>query len=232
MNEQKKANSALAIILMLFFIIVIPFLPLLISQKLDWLEAWVYGLLCIVLFIISRILVARKNPDLLKERSQFMRQETARSWDKVLAPLVGLGSGVILLVAGFDHLYGWSHGFRPLTKIISMVFIMGGYLLGTWALVVNRYFSGMVRIQSERGHKVISSGPYRWMRHPGYISTIFTYLATPFWLDSSWAIVPALAIISLLVLRTYLEDKFLSGELDGYKDYSRKVRYRLLPGIW
>jgi protein-S-isoprenylcysteine O-methyltransferase Ste14 len=90
----------------------------------------------------------------------------------------------------------------------------------------------MVRIQAERGHRVVSSGPYRWIRHPGYAGSLLAYLASPIWLDSAWAFLPAIIITILLFIRTYLEDKTLQDELDGYREYAGKVHFRLIPGIW
>jgi protein-S-isoprenylcysteine O-methyltransferase Ste14 len=99
-------------------------------------------------------------------------------------------------------------------------------------LIENRFFSGMVRIQTDRGHHVISSGPYRWVRHPGYTGALLTYLATPIFLDSLWAFFPVLLLTMVLVIRTRLEDRTLHQKLDGYRDYASRVRYRLLPGVW
>lgn len=96
----------------------------------------------------------------------------------------------------------------------------------------NRFFSGIVRIQTERGHQVISTGPYRWMRHPGYAGVLLLYLATPIFLDSRWAFLPALFLTVVLLIRTNLEDKALQNELEGYWAYANRVRYRLLPGVW
>ena len=90
----------------------------------------------------------------------------------------------------------------------------------------------MVRIQVERGHHVVSSGPYRWVRHPGYVGALLTYLATPVFLDAGWAFLPALFLSIVLVIRTRLEDRTLQEQLEGYRDYARRVHYRLLPGIW
>lgn len=92
--------------------------------------------------------------------------------------------------------------------------------------------TGTVRIQSERGHQVVSSGPYRFVRHPGYAGALWGFLAVPVWLDSAWAFLPALLLMGILVLRTALEDKTLQAELPGYKEFTQKTRYRLLPGIW
>ncbi len=217
---------------MLVFIVGIPFLPLLISWRWGWWEAWVYAILSILGFAISRALAARRHPDLMAERARFLQHADAKSWDKLLAPLVGLGGGLIPLVAGLDMLFDWSPTFNLPLKLFALLIILAGYALGSYALIENRFFSGMVRIQRERGHRVVSSGPYRWMRHPGYAGALLTYLATPFFLDSSWAFLPVAFISLTLVIRTRLEDQTLQAELAGYRDYARQVRYRLFPGVW
>jgi protein-S-isoprenylcysteine O-methyltransferase Ste14 len=231
-NNQQKTISPRVVVQVLFFIVVIPFLPLLISWRWDWWEAWVYALSGILSFAISRGLVARRHPDLIAERARFMQHEEAKPWDKALAPLLGLGGGLVLLVAGLDALFDWSPPFSLPVKILALVIIVAGYVLGSYALVENRFFSGMVRIQADRGHQVVSSGPYRWMRHPGYAGALLTYLATPLFLDSAWAILPTLFTTGLYVLRTALEDRTLQTGLPGYAEYARKAQCRLLPGIW
>ena len=183
-------------------------------------------------FAISRALAARRHPDLLAERARFLQHEDAKPWDKTLAPLVGLGGGLIPLVAGLDAMFDWSPKFSLLVKILALVILLAGYALGSYALIENRFFSGMVRIQTDRGQQVVSSGPYSWMRHPGYAGALLTYLATPLFLDSGWVFLPTVFITILLVIRTALEDRFLQDELEGYRDYARRVRYRLLPGVW
>jgi protein-S-isoprenylcysteine O-methyltransferase Ste14 len=117
-------------------------------------------------------------------------------------------------------------------KILALAIILAGYALGSYALIENRFFSGMVRIQTDRGHNVVSSGPYHWLRHPGYAGALLAYLATPFFLDSLWAFLPAVLLTILLVIRTALEDRTLQDELTGYREYAGLVRYRLLPGLW
>jgi protein-S-isoprenylcysteine O-methyltransferase Ste14 len=232
MENQPKTITPRTILLVLFFVIVIPFLPLLISRDWDWWEAWVYAIISTLGFAISRVLAARRHPDLLAERARFLQHEDAKPWDKYLSPLVGLGGGLIPLVAGLDALFEGSTPFSQSVKILALVIILVGYTLASYALIVNRFFSGMVRIQSDRDHKVVSSGPYRWMRHPGYAGALLTYLATPFFLDSRWSFLPVIFITIILVIRTSLEDKVLQDELTGYRDYAKRVRYRLLPGIW
>lgn len=231
-QQEPKTSSPRVVILMLFFVVGIPMLPLLISWRWDWWEAWVYAAICILGFIISRVLAARRHPDLLAERARFLQHKDAKSWDNVLAPLVGLGAGLIPLVAGLDDLFGWSSPFNGPVKIVSLLVLLAGYALGAYALIENRFFSGMVRIQTERGHRVVSSGPYGWVRHPGYAGALLSYMATPFFLDSGWAFLPVLFITIALVIRTAWEDQTLQAELAGYDEYAKQVRYRLLPGVW
>lgn len=139
---------------------------------------------------------------------------------------------MILLVAGLDARFGWSPSVSLTLKVMALVMIVGGYALGSYALIENRFFSGMVRIQTERDHHVVSSGPYRWVRHPGYVGAIVVYLATPLLLESGWSFLPAVLLTALLIIRTALEDKTLQEELAGYRDYAGRVRYRLLPRVW
>ncbi len=225
-------NLPRVIVQMLFFVVVIPFLPLHISWRWGWWEAWVFGLLSVLGFTISRALAARRHPDILAERAKMLKHEDTKSWDKTLAPLVGLGGGLIPLVVGLDALFGWSTPFGLPVKIAALVAIFAGYALSSYALIENRFFSGVVRIQTERGHHVVSSGPYRWMRHPGYSGALLLYLATPLFLDSIWAFLPAVLLAFALIIRTALEDKTLQDELPGYQEYAGRVRFRLLPGVW
>ena len=191
-----------------------------------------YALTCILSFATSRALAARRHPDLLAERARSMQYEDTEPWDRLLAPLVGLGGGLIPLVAGLNALFDWSPTFSPPAKILSLLIILAGYALGTYALLENPFFSGVVRIQTDRDHRAVSSGPYRWVRHPGYAGGLLTYLATPFLLDSLWAFLPVALLTIALVIRTELEDRTLQDKLEGYRDYARRVRYRLLPGVW
>lgn len=232
MNNQPKTFSLPILVLMLFVVVVIPFLPLLISWRWDWWEAWIYAGIWILGFAGSRALAARRHPDLLAERARFMQHDNAKPWDKVLSPLVGLGSGLIPLVVGLDARFDLSFPFSGPIKIESLGLILAGYGLASYALIENRFFSGVVRIQTDRGHHVVSSGPYHWIRHPGYAGALVSFWATPFFLDSVWAFLPAMVVTIALVIRTHLEDLTLQKELGGYREYARRVRYRLLPGVW
>ena len=232
MNTQAKFMSIRTIVQLVFVLIVMPLLPMLISGAWAWWEAWIYAVLTFFGFMISRGLASRRHPDILDERARSMGLQGAKSWDKILAPVVALGSFVILIVAGVDKLNGWTAPYSITAKIATVIVIVLGYALGTWALVENKFFSGIVRIQSDRGHRVVTTGPYRFVRHPGYAGALWTYLAMPILLDSTWAFIPALLLVFALVLRTSLEDQTLQAELPGYKEYTQKTRYRLFPGIW
>jgi len=107
-----------------------------------------------------------------------------------------------------------------------------GYALFLWAMASNAFFAEGVRIQEERGHTVATGGPYRFVRHPGYVGSILATVATPCLLGSPWALIPAIVSGALYVVRTNLEDKTLRQELPGYEQYARQTRHRLLPGVW
>jgi len=107
-----------------------------------------------------------------------------------------------------------------------------GYWLSSWAVISNKFFSDVIRIQMDRGHTVVSGGPYRYVRHPGYMGIVLYSLATPFLPDSAWALVPGGLTVLLIVVRMVVEDRTLLAELYGYQEYAVRVRYRLLPGVW
>jgi len=232
MAQRQPILSPVVLLQTVLFVVVVPFLPLLISQNWAWLEAWAYAGITILGFVVSRILAARRHPDIIAERAKFMQHPNAKAWDKRVVVWMTLAAALILVVAGLDELLGWSPAFSSGWKALSLTVILAGYALGSYALIENRFFSGMVRIQTDRGHRVVSSGPYRWIRHPGYAGALLTYLATPLLLDSSWAMIPAVLTAMLLLYRTRLEDATLRAELPGYSEYARRLRSRILPGVW
>jgi hypothetical protein len=160
-TNTQKIITPRVIVQLLVFVLLVPFLPLLISGRWDWWEAWVYAIVSILGFVLSRLLVARSHPDLIAERARFLRHEDAEPWDKLLAPLVGLGGGLIPLVAGLEARFAWSDAFGLAVEILALSVIVAGYAVGSYALIENPFFSGMVRIQNDRDQHVVSSGPYR-----------------------------------------------------------------------
>jgi protein-S-isoprenylcysteine O-methyltransferase Ste14 len=145
---------------------------------------------------------------------------------------VGLGGGLVPLAVGLEARFGSQPVFSLGLKLSALTLFLVGMIWASAALIENSFFSGTVRLQKERGQAVISAGPYAVMRHPGYSGALLTYLTTPILLESWWAFLPALFLLVVLVLRTFLEDRFLQENLPGYREYAARVRYRLIPGIW
>ncbi len=218
--------------ILLFFIVCVPMLPLLISWSWGWWEAWAYAVVNIFGFVISRYLAGRENPDLIKERGKFLKHANTEAWDKSFSLLLGVVGSLIPLTAGLDARFGGTIHFVLGIRLLALALMIAGYAFGSYALLANRNFSGVVRIQSDRGHRVVTSGPYRWVRHPGYAGALLSYLATPFLLESLWTLVPALFALGILVARTAREDCTLQEKLEGYREYAGKVKYRLFPGVW
>jgi protein-S-isoprenylcysteine O-methyltransferase Ste14 len=169
----------------------------------------------------------------MAERQNMEKAKSAKAWDKVLAPLMALSlSFPLVIVAGLDHRFGWTPVF-PLWLIMSgFLLISLGYAFAAWALIENRFFSSVVRIQLDRGHVVCDSGPYRIVRHPGYAGNILALPGMVLALSSLWTLVPAAVALIIALTRTALEDQTLQDELPGYRDYVRRVRYRLIPWIY
>jgi protein-S-isoprenylcysteine O-methyltransferase Ste14 len=198
-----------------------------------WSMAWVHSGLVIVLTLVSRIAMFRWNPDLAQERANYRNAEGVKSWDRYLGVLVGIyGNLAMLIVAGLDKRFGWSPEIASWVSWIAVMLALLGFALGTWALVENRFFSAVVRIQTDRGHTVCQSGPYRYVRHPGYLGAIIFSAVTPLILGTIWALIPAGMTIVITIVRTALEDKTLKDELDGYQSYAKQTRYRIIPGLW
>jgi protein-S-isoprenylcysteine O-methyltransferase Ste14 len=215
-------------------VILVPMLPLILSQHWDRWPGWAFAIIFGGGFVASRVATARRHPDLLAERVQGFDHPNMKAWDRPLVTIVALAIVVIPLVAGLDLRFGWSEGYDPATatRVAALVVMIVGYWIGTWALIENRFFSGVVRIQTDRGHHVVTSGPYRWVRHPGYVGGILSYLGMPALLGAAWAFAPALIASGVLVYRTRLEDATLQDELAGYAEYAQATRWRLLPGLW
>jgi protein-S-isoprenylcysteine O-methyltransferase Ste14 len=200
------------------------------SGRLDWWMAWVYLGIYAVGVSVNAAILMHINPELIAERAE--AREFAKRWDRILATLWGLLSLVALLIAGLDMRFGWSPEISPAVQVAGLVLVVLGFSFSSWAMVSNAFFSGPVRIQEERGHVVCSSGPYRIVRHPGYVGWILSGITMPVMLGSLWAVIPAALAALFLVVRTSLEDEFLQEELEGYEEYAQVVRYRLVPGLW
>ena len=211
----------------------IPLILLACGGDIRWWQAWVYSLLILTAGIAGRVCAERRHPGLMAERIHPLGASDVKVWDKVLAPLMALSvSFPLVIVAGLDHRFGWSPVFPLWLNITGILLIAFGYAFGAWALAENRFFSSMVRIQTDRGHVVCDSGPYRIVRHPGYAGNLLAMPGVVLALDSAWTLIPVGLALVVTVIRTALEDRTLQEELPGYREYASRVRYRLFPGAY
>jgi len=213
--------------------LLIPLILFFCAWDLGWWQAWVYSLLILAAGIGGRIWAEQRHPGLTAERQNIENIQNAKAWDKVLAPLMAVSiSYPIVLVAGLDHRFNWSFEFPLWLTVIGFILIAFGYAFAAWAFAENRFFSSVVRIQTERGHVVCDTGPYRFVRHPGYAGNILALFGIVLALSSVWTLIPAAVATIISVIRTGLEDRTLQEELPGYQDYAQRVRYRLMPGVY
>ena len=231
--KAAKATSSRQWIRLVLVYLLIPLILLLCGGDIDWWQAWLYSVVIIVAGIGGRMWAEQRHPGLLAERQNIESIQDAKNWDKVLAPLMAVTVVYpLVVVAGLDHRFNWSAIF-PLWLIVpGFVLIVLGYAFATWALAENRFFSSVVRIQTDRGHTVCDSGPYRFVRHPGYAGNIFALFGIVLALGSVWTVIPAVVASIIAVIRTALEDRTLLEELPGYRDYAQRVRYRLIPWVY
>lgn len=201
------------------------------AGRVNWGMAWLYFGLYVLGTLIIALVVLPKNPELIAERGRV--KENTKAWDKVLASLYSLFSTLALLtVTGLDDRFNWTGDLPLWLQLAGIALLALGFALICWSMAANRFFSGVVRIQEDRGHQVASGGPYRLMRHPGYIGMILAACAVPLMLSALWGLVPAGIVTLVLVIRTALEDRTLQNELEGYREYAQITRFRLIPGIW
>ena len=231
---MKRLSSALAFwVRLAAFYAIHACLLLLCGYDLGWWQAWVFSLLFASAGIGLRLWAERRHPGLMAERAQLLSAPGIKPWDRILAPLMGVSLGLpLFVVAGLDHRFEWSLHFPIWLNILGLVLASAGYAFAGWALLENRFFSAVVRIQSERGHVVCDTGPYKIVRHPGYAGSILPLFAIALALDSVWTLIPATAAVVITVVRTALEDRTLKQELPGYREYADRVRYRLIPGVY
>jgi protein-S-isoprenylcysteine O-methyltransferase Ste14 len=203
------------------------------AGRLDWWEGWAYTAVALVTMIVGRFYLIFTAPDQIVERMDAPQREQVKAWDRFFVLLLGfLGPVVAWIVAGLDVRYGWSPDLPLAVQLITLALILAGTTFSNWAMVVNRFYSSHVRIQEDRGHAVVDRGPYRILRHPGYAGDLVAWIAVPFFFSSMWVAIPSLVVILAYFVRTALEDRTLQEELPGYREYTGKVRYRLIPGIW
>ena len=211
----------------------IPAILLVCGGDVRWWQAWIFSVVFFVAGIAGRVWAERRHPGLMAERSHPLKAADVKAWDKILAPLMALSiSFPLVIVAGLDHRFGWSPLFPVWLNIIGISLIALGYAFAVWALAENQFFSSMVRIQTDRGHVVCDSGPYRIVRHPGYAGNLLAMPGIVLALSSAWTLIPVGFALVVSVTRTALEDRTLQDELTGYQEYAGRVRYRLFPGVY
>lgn len=233
---SKEVSQTVSLHQWLRLVLVYLFIPLILficAGDLGWWQAWVYTLLILSAGIGGRLWAEQRHPGLTAERQNVEHIQDAKAWDKVLAPLMAISiSYPMMIVAGLDHHYHWLPEFPLWLSVTGFIMITFGYAFAAWAVAENRFFASVVRIQTERGHVVCDTGPYRFVRHPGYAGNILPLFGIVFALGSVWTLIPAVVATIISVIRTVLEDKTLMEELPGYQDYAQRVRYRLMPGIY
>lgn len=214
----------------LFGIVFIAALLLFTAGRWRWEWGWAVVGLYAAWVAANALLLMPRDPALLAERAK--RQLSDRTWDRVILSLFGVSTLAKYIVAGLDERYNWSPPLALWISVAALGIAAFGYGLVTWSMMANAYFATVSRIQTERRQHVVTTGPYRFVRHPGYIGSILFDLATPLALGSLWALVLGLISVLLMVIRTALEDQMLQKELEGYRAYSNQTRYRLVPWLW
>jgi len=233
-NEGKPKLNRYGVkgIVIWYLMVLVSFLALLIfSGKLDWLNAWVYLIVSLLDTTIIFIVLGIKNPEMLNERGKLVKKGT-KLFDRVFYVLWMPLILISMVIMAWDAIrFRWS-SMASWTFIIGILITIPGLILGLWAMLSNPYFELTVRIQEERDHRVITSGPYKLIRHPGYTGEILNLISIPFILGSVWGFV-SIGIINLIfIIRTALEDRTLRKELQGYEEYANQTRYKLVPYIW
>jgi protein-S-isoprenylcysteine O-methyltransferase Ste14 len=199
------------------------------AGQLDWLWAWVYLGISLAGALLNGILLLRISPEMVAERG---RPRGMRRWDMAVSGVWLAMYLVLPLVAGLDARSGWSPALGVIWHVAGAIAYAVGFELTVWAMLANAYFSVVVRVQGERGHAVCRTGPYQFVRHPGYVGYMVQFMSTAVLLGSLWALLAALVAAVAMLVRTALEDRVLQAELPGYVEYAREVHYRLIPGIW
>jgi protein-S-isoprenylcysteine O-methyltransferase Ste14 len=231
MKERLTKDGVKALLAPFRWTIVMTVSFFLAAGRLDVFRAWLFFGVYFVGAIVGAVIMWKFAPELANQRASI--KEGTKTWDKVfLATYFPVSLLVFPIVAGLDvGRFKWSQ--------LGISYSIGGvilyvicFVLGYWAVVVNEHFETTVRIQEDRGHKVINSGPYRFVRHPGYLSMILGGLSASLVIGSVYSLIPGGVAILAVVVRTYLEDQTLQEQLRGYSEYTKKTRYRLIPGVW
>jgi protein-S-isoprenylcysteine O-methyltransferase Ste14 len=199
------------------------------ARRLDWTVGWIYVGICGAGIAVNLVCLLRWNPELIERRMHLGKG--TKTWDVVWSVLFSAVLIAVYVVAVREPDEAAS-GMPGTLWLVGLTVFAPGWVLIAWSMAVNPFFEKTVRIQTEHGHRVIDTGPYAYVRHPGYVGFVGWLISTPLLLASTLAFFPALLAVAALVVRTALEDRTLKAELPGYVDYAARVRFRLIPGVW
>lgn len=231
MKEQLNKDGFKALLAPFRWTIAMAVAFFLAAGRLDVFRAWLFFGIYLAGAIVGAIIMWKLAPELANQRS-FVKEGT-KTWDKFfLAIYFPISLFVFPVVAGLDvGRFRWSE--LGITYVIAgTILYLVCFVLVYWAMVTNEHFEGTVRIQKDRNHRVITNGPYRFVRHPGYLSMILGSFSGCFIIGSVYSLIPTVIAITAVIVRTYLEDRTLQNELSGYSDYVKRTRFRLVPGVW
>ncbi len=201
------------------------------AGRLDWAAGWAYFLAYATFVAGMTIWMARRDPALLAERSSAGKAAYPR-FEKFILAFLRVCMVGLFVVAGLDGgRFGWSSVPAAARGLGWLMALLAGFLI-MWVMRTNTFASAVVRVQAERGHRVIEAGPYRYVRHPMYVGNLGLFLGLPLVLGSWWAYIPAVLLALAFIYRTAQEDRYLRANLDGYAAFTTRTRYRLLPGVW
>jgi len=224
----KVPRAGLRSLLWLAIFALLLFVP---AGTLRWPGAWVFLAIMAVASFWGSARLARHDPALLQERMRSPFQRDQKPWDRLLmGAFLPLWFGWYVLM-GLDWRFSWSSVPAPLQGLGAVLLCLC-MLLSWQVLKENSYAAPVGKVQKERGHKVVSTGPYAYVRHPMYASVILFALGAPLLLGSRWGLLASPLLVLVLAVRAVMEERMLKAELDGYADYAARVRYRFVPLLW
>lgn len=199
------------------------------ADTFDFARGWLFVAVLATGLVLSALWLWRVNPAIFAARRR--AGAGTKTWDYVMVGAVVIGFTAVLWIAGFDRRFGWSQ-LPDWAVLAGHVVLIAGMLLMVLAQAANRYFEPTVRIQSDRDHRVVDTGPYAHVRHPGYIGGVLVVLGMALALGSGWALAGVAAFAVVLGARTMLEERTLRAELPGYAEYTQRTKFRWVPGVW
>jgi protein-S-isoprenylcysteine O-methyltransferase Ste14 len=196
-----------------------------------WPAAWVFLAAMMLIGLCSGLWLAKTDPELLAERMRLTARDEQPAADKFFVPVLGTAFFGWFVLIGIDHrLHGSDFPIALQAIGLAMLFVSTLFIM--WVFRENSFAAPLVKVQRERGHHVISSGPYAWVRHPMYSGAILFFIGMPLLLGSLWGLIASPLLAAMFAIRITIEERTLRAGLDGYIDYTSRVRYRLLPGVW